>query len=114
MSGDQRKPGPASFTQTEIDALADGRRPSAITRRLKAVRPTAARRIGRADTSKPSPPRLKRAELLGLRKGKAIPPVRKRLFVESLSDEAPPAETDKPQPSLQPPARRGKTAKYTG
>ena len=110
MSGDQpRKPGPASFTQPEIDALADGRRPSAITRRLKAVRPKGARRIGRADTSKPSPPQLKRAELLALRKGKPAPPVRKRLFVESPSDDVAPADTGKPQPSLQPPARRDKT-----
>ena len=110
MSGDQqRKPGPASFTQLEIDALADGRRPSAITRRLRAVRPAGARRIGRADTSKPTPPPLKRAELLALRKGKPTPPVRKRLFVESRSDEGAPADTGKPQPSLQPPARRGKT-----
>jgi len=110
MSGDQqRKPGPAAFTQPEIDALANGRRPSAITRRLKAVRPPAARRIGRADTSKPSPPRVKRAELVALRKGKPTPPVRKRLFVESQSDEVAPADTGKPQPSLRPPARRDKT-----
>jgi hypothetical protein len=106
MSGDD-KPGPASFTQREIDALVDGRRPAAITRRLKAVRTPALRRRGRGDASKPSPPALKRAELLALRKGRPSQPVRKRLFVESAAGDASPAtETGKPAPSQQPPAKR--------
>ena len=108
MSGEQRrKPGPASFSQAEIDALAAGRRPTAISRRLKATRPIAARRTGRADPSTPSPPRLKRAELLALRKGKPSPLVRKRIFVESPPDEGTPADTGTLAPSLLPPARRG-------
>jgi hypothetical protein len=97
------------FTQTEVDALVEGRRPASITRRLRTVRKPAARRTGRPDSSKPSPPKLTRAELLALRKGRPTQPVRNRLFVESEEEASAPASySDKPTPSQQPPTVRKK------
>jgi hypothetical protein len=107
MSGKPlRKPGPVSFTQEDIDALARGRRPSTVTRRLKAVRSPAApagRRAGKTDN--PTPPRLTRGELASLRAGRPSPAVRTRLFKASDAASAT-ADVDdaKPYPSQQPPS----------
>jgi hypothetical protein len=106
------KPGPVVFTQEEVDALAGGRRPASVTRRLKAVRTLRAQKTRRATTSDtPAPPPLKRSELAALRSARPAPAVRKRLFSASESTEpAPPRVADggaaKPYPSQQIPTGR--------
>jgi hypothetical protein len=109
MSGERPpKPGPATFTQDEIDALAAGRRPAAITRRLTALETPAARPVRRGGSSKPEPPGLTRAELTALRDGRPSPAVKTRLFSGEELEAAVTilAPGDKPYPSEQPPARR--------
>ena len=104
------KPGPAAFTQEDIDALAAGRRPATVTRRLKAIRPPApprGRRGARADH--PAPPLLKRGELASLRAGRPSPAVRKRLFKASDAEGQTSGNSDaKPYPSQPPPSRSRK------
>ena len=115
MSGKSpAKPGPVSFTQKEIDALTAGRRPTTVTRELKAVRIPAARPARRAAKSdKPVPPPLKRSELAALRSGRPSPAIGKRLFAVSESGEPTKGREEgagaaKPYPSQRPPAGPGK------
>lgn len=107
MSGRSfRKPGPVTFTQQDIDALAGGRRPSTVTRRLKAVRSPAVPAGGSASKpEKPTPPRLRRDELAALRAGRPSLGVRARLVKAPVAAIATgDVEDAKPYPSQQPPS----------
>ena len=80
------KPGPAAFTQEDIDALAAGRRPAKNRDPpAEGIRPPAPPRGRRAapEADHPAPPLLKRGELAALRAGRPSPAVRKRLFKAS-------------------------------
>jgi hypothetical protein len=72
---------PIDFSQSDIDQLAAGRRPAAVSRRLKAARVPGRRIAAGGDKRAPAP--VKRGDLAALRAGRPSPAIRKRLFRES-------------------------------
>ncbi len=95
MSGERRsKQAPIDFSQADVDALAAGRRPATVTRRLKAAPAPAASRRPASD-GKQAPGPVKRADVATLRAGRAPAAARKRLFRDSPppADAAPPDQT---------------------